>query len=213
MPAVEAISDPNTIAFDADDTLFMRQGIARLGGFAKGRWGFIKKGFRYNYPPYSIDTIPDIDHTLVNRPTSNRAEEISFQFHRNRVVIPGLVDQLKAKVDAGKKIIIISGRAATCDWYDMTYFQLRRQGIPFYDILLTPDGTPTALSKAHGLLITGASEFSDDDLKTQLILSSTFPKRQFNWIRHGMTNIPVLKKELAKRPNLKEVPLSQWMGR
>ncbi|RJP46217.1 MAG: hypothetical protein C4584_01960 [Armatimonadetes bacterium] len=196
---------PNIEGFDLDDTLFMREDITRFAGFLKGR---LKT---YSLPKYTLDTLPDLNHTPVDCPISGRKEQLAFDYHRKRVAIPGVVDKLKAKVDQGKKLIALSGRAATLDWYEMTLEQIARESLPITEIILTPDGVSTSVSKAHGMLVAGVYEFNDDDLKTQLFLSRVYPDRQFNWIRHGLTNIPVKKELLAARPNLRVMPIAEWM--
>lgn len=195
----------NIEGFDLDDTLFMREGITRFAGFLKGR---LKP---YSLPKYTLNTLPDLDHTPIDYPISGRKEQLAFDYHRKRVAIPGVVDKLKAKVDQGKKLVALSGRAATLAWYEMTLEQLAREGLPITEVILTPDGVSTSVSKAHGMLIAGVYEFNDDDLKTQLFLSGFYPGRQFNWIRHGLTNIPAKKEILATRHNLRVVSLAEWM--
>lgn len=176
-----------------------------MAGFLKGR---LKS---YSLPEYTLDTLPDLDHTPVDCPISGWKEQLAFDYHRKRVAIPGVVDKLKAKVNQGKKLIALSGRAATLDWYEMTLEQIAREGLPISELILTPDGISTSVSKAHGMLVAGVGEFNDDDLKTQLYLTQLYPDRQFNWIRHGLTNIPAKEIVLATRPNLRVVPLAEWI--
>ena len=198
--------EANIKGFDLDDTLFMREGITRFGGFLKGRMG-------YSLPKYTLDTLPDLDHTPIDHPISGRREQIAFDYHRKRVAIPGVADRLKAKLDQGKRLIALSGRAATLDWYEMTLEQLTREGMPITEVMLTPKGISTSVSKAHGIGTLGIGEFNDDDLKTQLFLSGLYPDRAFNWIRHGLTNIPAKKEVFAARLNLRVVPIGEWMRR
>lgn len=71
----------NIEGFDLDDTLFMREGITRFGGFLKGRVRSL------SLPKYTLDTLPDLDHTPIDRPVSGLREQIAFDFHRKRVAI------------------------------------------------------------------------------------------------------------------------------
>lgn len=203
-----AEADTNLEGFDLDDTLFMREGITRFGGFLKGRVRSL------SLPKYTLDTLPDLDHTPIDRPVSGRREQIAFDFHRKRVAIPGVADRLKAKLDQGKRLVALSGRAATFDWCEMTVDQLKREGMPITEVVLTPEGISTSVSKAHGIGILGVGEFNDDDLRTQLFLSGLYPDRTFNWIRHGLTNIPpAMEATLASRPNVRTISIREWLGR
>lgn len=199
-------SRPEVVGIDLDDTVFEREWITRFNGFLKGR---VK---RLSFPDYTIESLPDIDHTPIERPMSWN-ERISFNFHSKRRVIPGVAERLKALADNGTRIVALSGRHATIKWYEMTVDQLKHAGIPVTQIFLTPDGESTSVSKAHGILTAGVKEFYDDSLKTQYYLSGLFPEVIFGWIHHNLTDIPLTSKLLEARTNLKDIPLCKWMRR
>lgn len=188
--------------FDIDDTLVMREGVTRLGGFLKGRFK------PYSLPKYTLGTLPILDHTPQDIPGIKRA---SLYFHQRRLAIPGVPERLREKSSRGIKLLGVSGRPATLEWADMTKHQLVREELPISEIILTPHGISTTVSKADAIRKYNIEEFSDDDLKTLYFLSGLFPDRAFNYVRHGLTNIPVNNMDLAGRPNIKVVHLSEWM--
>src|SRR3989344_1713227 len=180
--------------FDIDDTLVRRELVTRFFGSVKGK-------FAHSLPRYSLDDLPILDHSPQDIPG---VKTQSLYWHRRRGAIEGIADRLKTKASDGIQLIGISGRPATLEWDDMTREQLARVGIFLNDVVLTPPGVSTTASKADVIRTLGVKEFSDDDGKTQLYLSGLFPDRMFNWVRHGLANIPsAMEATLASRPNVK----------
>lgn len=190
--------------FDLDDTTVGREGITRFGGFLKGRRG-------YSLPIHTLDDLPVLDHTPLDIPGVKSA---ALWWHVRRKAIPGVANRLRQEIDQGVKIYGISGRPATLEWHKATVSQLQREGIPIEEpnLILTPLGVSTAVSKAVAIRDLGIEEFNDDDLKTILYLAYLFPERSFKWIRHGLTNIPVPKGLFVQRPNIQQIPINEWMS-
>lgn len=194
---------PRIEGFDIDDTLVRRELVTRFFGSVKGR-------FAHSLPKYTLDDLPVLDHTPQ---AIAGVKSQSLYWHSRRGAIEGVAERLKTKATEGTSLIGISGRPATLEWDDMTREQLARLGIFLNDVVLTPPGVSTTASKADVIRTLGVSEFSDDDGKTQFYLSGLFPDRMFNWVRHGLANIPpVMEATLASRPNVRIIPIREWMG-
>ena len=188
--------------YDIDDTLVRRELVTRFFGSVKGR-------FAHSLPKYTLDNLPYLDHAPQDIPG---VKSQSLYWHRRRGAIEGVADRLKTKAAQGIQLIGISGRPATFEWDDMTREQLARLGIILNDVVLTPPGVSATASKADVIRTLGVTEFSDDDGKTQFYLSGLFPDRMFNWIHHGLANIPpAMEATLASRPNVRIISIKEWI--
>lgn len=190
--------------YDVDDTLVGREWVTRFGGAVKGRI------IPWSVPTYTLVDVPVLDREPRNVRGINTG---SFFFHERRRSMPGVAERLQRSADKGNKLIVISGRPLTVEWSDMTKKQLKREGFPINEVILTPLGMSTTMSKADAIRQLDVVEFSDDDLRTVLVLASLFPDRRFNYIRHGLTNIPVRRSQLGTFPNIREIPIQEWMQR
>lgn len=189
--------------YDIDDTLVGAELLTRVAGFIKG-----KTAHNLSVPFYSV-SMPDLNHTPIKATGIN---SILLWFHTRRAAIPGTVERLKTRANQGEEAFAISGRPAFIDWHEGTANQLAREGFPIPPerLILTPKGEKTAVSKAHAIKKLRIEEYSDNDLPTILLNSLLYPEVMFNWIRHGITNIPVDEVILAARDNVRIVPIKVW---
>lgn len=203
MAIVETLS-AKRVGYDIDDTLIDRGGLARF-------LGFIREQFSDGIPDYSLGSIPDLNHEPISKRGINPE---SLWFHCGRKGIPGVAERLKIRTEKGEQAFAISGRLAATDWHEETVRQLAREGFPISKdrVILTPRGVQTFISKAHAIQALGIEQFSDDDLRTQLILSALFPDVGFNWISYRPINGSVNNVLLAARGNLRVVPIEKWMN-
>lgn len=193
--------------FDLDDTLIERGRIIRVAGLVIGRLSPHK---------FSNITLTDIsqlelNHDCVDSPIKGLKERISFAVHARRNVYPGVREKLKQIAADGTTILGNTGRPRKKEWINMTEETLDRADILDYftGIFYTPDGVPTAVSKARAILsltqFYEQVEFDDDDPRTALFIARLFPNVQVNLVQHGLTGLLVSSRELAELPNLKRV--------
>lgn len=137
-------------------------------------------------------------------------------FSETRVAIPGVADRLAQEVTAGKELHLISGRAATEEWYTLTLNQLIAAHYPIDQerIHLTPPGVSTIAYKAAVLEDFDIEEFSDDSGGTILCLALYRPNTRFNWIRYGLTDASrAIGAILNCLPNVNVIAASEWKRR
>lgn len=193
------------IGYDIDNTLVRREWPTSLAEALRG-------GIGYSFPKYPWNTpfaIPDLNHEPVD---TQGIKRVALWFHQRRRAIPGVAERLKKEASQGVELYAISGRPATTEWLNATINQFEREGIPIPGtrIILTPTGVSTRVSKAHAIRELNIEEYSDDDLRTILYLSRSFPDRKFNWISHNLAGIFVPKAIPGYWPNIKIVPINEW---
>lgn len=194
-------------AFDFDDTLIDRGKIVRSVGLVAG---LLKA---YELSSVTLADISRLDFPLgrVDSFIERLKGRISFAAHARKRVYPGVRDELEKIAADGTAILGNTGRPNKREWIAMTEQTLDRAGIRAYftDIFYTPEGVPTAVSKAQVILtLTQAYEnveFDEDDPGTALLIARLFPNVQVNLVQHGLTGLLVSSRELAELPNLKRV--------
>ena len=189
--------------FDLDGTLYGRELVTEYWGAMLGR------AFPYKLPPYTLENLPQLDRIPKNNQFHN---PLSFFFHMRRQVIPGIKERLDRKHAQGITLFGISGRPNTSDWLYGSYCQRREADLPLEKIILTPKGIKGSVSKAEAIEAHNIRRFADDDLRVILYLSDLFPEKNFDYIMHQPTNIPINESDLAQRPNIRVVPLADWMN-
>ncbi len=193
--------------FDFDDTLIGREWVTRISGSAIGR---IRP---HSLPTFSLDDVflLDLNHGRVPVSISGLKERISFEFHARRNVYPGVKRELEIMAAERVDIYGNTGRSHKREWVDMTEETLRRGGVREYfkGIFYTPDGTRTAVSKAHGIqILTGQYEeveFDDDDPRTAYFIAQLFPAVRVNLIQHGSTSLFLARRILDDPSNIRRV--------
>jgi hypothetical protein len=193
--------------YDVDDTLVRRSRLVRFFGAVAGRSSLSS----HSTPGYTVDTLPDLNHTPAD---VVKGKGLNFRMHMGRIAIPGVPEKLQARAAQGAEQFAISGRFSTASWHEGTAAQLTREGYPITPdrVILTPLGEKGRVSKAVAIKNLRLSRFADDDLGTQLFLSFVHPDVEFDWIQYGLTNTHVDKVVLAARPNLRTVPINEWMN-
>lgn len=193
--------------FDFDDTLIGRELVTRSLGLVSG------KVRPHKLPTLTREKIAqlDINHDRVDGHVVGWKEVISFRVHARRSVLPGVKDELERLADQGVNIYGNTGRSNKADWVDMTDETLYRGRVRdhFKGIFYTPEGTKTAVSKAHGLHLLleqyDQVEFDDDDPRTARFIATMFPEVQVNLVQYGSTGLLVARHELETFPNLRRV--------
>lgn len=197
------------IAYDLDDSLDAREGSTRTVSRLKYRF------FSPALPKQTLDEIPVMDHTPVDVPLKglrpkDLQEKLSFYFHFRRPTFPGIPEKLREEAEGGAVLYAISGRKATRAWAKMTEAQLSRDSVPIpaENIILAPIGTSGLLSKADAIRQFRIQKFYEDDRRSVLYLAGLFPDVEFNYIDHYIASLT--KKDLADRPNINVIPITEW---
>jgi hypothetical protein len=202
--------------YDIDDTLVARERITRVAGAAKGKVkAAILDTLHHNPKTYSLNDIPLLDHTPIYRPMRNSKEEIAYHFHIKRKAFPGVAERVRRESTLGIVGIGNSGRNATALWLGGTRSQMDREGIPLRGIILTPDKVSSKVSKVDGIRevadLYEDVEVADDDVDTIFFEAPFFPGARFNLILHEVTNRNVTEEMLALNPNVRLVPITDWI--
>lgn len=195
-------------AYDFDDTLLNRSRSIRVGALIFRR---IFQRHHDQLPP--IDSISPLVRDVRETPITTLGELISYAHHSIIGLIPGVKEVLEADKAEGVDIYGITGRSNKRPWVDMTNRTLEKEGIEplFTDVLFTPKGYRTAVSKADGLRTLQEMyeevEFSDDDPETIAYLAGQFPDITFNYVHYGSTGLIYSEMEHRQFPNVHSVSI------
>ena len=204
--SIERVSRKVCVA-DFDDTTIGREKIIRYLALIGGT---IHPHKLPNLTREDISNL-DINHNRVEGHVKGWWEDKTFRVHRRRKILPGVRDKLARLVDQGVDIYGNTGRSNKSDWVDMTDETLQRGGVRNYfkEIFYTPEGTKTAVSKAHGLYLLLEQyddlEFYDDDPRTTHFIAAMFPEIQVKLIQYRSTGLLVARRDLETLPNLKKI--------
>lgn len=187
--------------YDLDGTLLYREQITMF-----------LSALRSRNPWRKIPNISEFDHGRAEGNLSGIKERISYFFHMNRVVIPGVRDLMAKSYQEGADIYIVTGRSSKACWYDGTKNQLERVGILAYvrdpsRRLHTPGGRFTACSKLHALYeiskVYRKTRMTDDDWPTVHLLATKLPNVLLRYVYHGFPCIYP-----PKHPNISIIDLA-----
>ncbi|MDO8503452.1 MAG: hypothetical protein Q7S60_02055 [bacterium] len=198
---------PKVRAFDLDNTLLEGGGIT---GVVASVYRRISLQHLPNLTAGEIAKL-DLHHGRIDDGRVEGWERIAFEIHARRRVFPGVRDALEIIAAQGAHIYGNTGRPNKGKWVDMTYETLDRAGIGglFMNVAFTPEGTRTAVSKAHRLLQLLETyeevEFDEDDPRTVEFLAKLFPKVRINFIQHGTSGLLMSRQELEAFPNVRRV--------
>lgn len=172
--------------FDADDVMFNRGGITRLGGYL---FGMLTRNTRHD-----ALRLRALDRTVSNRPVRG-PERAILNIHARRWMypeVPRLIGTIHHKKEAA---YVNSGRPNVAAWVDMTRDRLYYYGIGhlFNGMFLRPEGVSTAESKFEALHTLSRMyeqvRFADDDGRTILRLAPVVPKNvELNLLEQPLTH-------------------------
>lgn len=149
--------------------------------------------------------IPDnVDRTVNTRPISSVKEAVSYYFHRNRGLKPGVLEFImkRESVKFGN-----TGRKNRPQWINLTWEQLNSQGVDdIEDIYFTPPGMENLISKGAALNslrehYTSITHY-DDDPYTLLLLAQHFPDIRFVLVEDSSTALLLSHVDLSEYPNV-----------
>lgn len=191
------------LGVDLDDSVLWREVFTRYFGHAKDLV------FRPSLPKKTLDDIPKLDHSPVDRSIKGPKEIMSAFFHSRRTAIPGVAEKIREVVANKTPVYAISGRRATLPWFEMTEAQLIQENIPISseNIYLTPKGSSSLESKADCIRELGITEVIEDNRRTALYLAKLFPHVRIDYIAHGLANLS--KRDLAENPNITVIPIEE----
>lgn len=196
-----AVTAERRVGFDGDGVVVWREPAAFYPGFLKNLI------LRPSLPTKGLQDIPRMDHTPQDLPRRGWKDRISARFHYERIAIPGVAEIIRGEIESGNFVCIVTGRKATCNWYDQTEAQLKRENIHPTAIFMTPVGMSGLDSKADVIREEKITDFFEDDKRTILFLAGLFPDVRFNHIDHGLE--PLTEEELRQNPNINVIPIDQ----
>lgn len=191
------------LGVDLDDSVLWREILTRYFGYAKDMI------LRPSLPKKTLEDIPKLDHSPVDRSIKGPMEIVSAFFHFRRTAIPGITEKIREVIANETPVYAISGRRATKPWFEMTEAQLIQENIPISNknIYLTPKGSSSLESKADCIRELGITEVIEDNKRTALYLAKSFPHVRIDYIAHGLANLS--KKDLAENPNITVIPIEE----
>lgn len=189
------------LGVDLDDSALWREVFTRYFGHAKDVI------LRPSLPKRTLEDIPKLDHSPVDRSIKGPMEIVSALFHFRRTAIPGIAEKIREVIANETPVYAISGRRATKPWFEMTEAQLIHENIPISkkNIYLTPKGSSSLESKADCIRKLGITEVIEDNKRTALYLAKLFPHVRIDYIAHGLANLS--EKDLAENPNITVIPV------
>ena len=135
------------------------------------------------------------NHEPVNVPVRNKREQDSLDRHARREFFPSAIAEIQGCATSGIPVYIATGRSNKQEWVVMTEASLKNAGVRQWvsGIYYTPDGIPTATSKAHVMHLLSQQyetlEFDDDDPRTVAVLARLFPDMTINYVAHGLARL------------------------
>lgn len=201
--------------YDIDNTLVSRGKLITISGGLNTQLSIAWSNVFPSAKVYSLSEIPVVNHTLIDSPIRNLKEKISHHFHTRRRAFPGVPVRIKERSAAGIHNFGNTGRKATWQWATGTGDQLEREGYNLLQVFYTPRGVPTWISKGDGvrIIVQGYEdvEMNDDHWPTIIFLAPRFPTVRFNFIDHGLSRGIITKEVLSQNPNIRVVPISDWV--
>lgn len=193
-------------SWDLDDTVIGRESPTRWLGAIK------QKVARTKFHHTSLDQLPVIGREIVDDPLTP-LELVSYSVHSMRSVLPqarNWIDELRAE---GVANYGNTGRANKRAWVDMTQETLDEGSVGFADIFFTPNGVPTALSKASAIkeLRNTYPHVShvDDDPRTAVLIARLYPEVTVYLAQYGTTGLLFSRQEVDRYPNIQRVNMLQ----
>lgn len=191
-------------SWDLDDTVIAREGITRGLGIVKSAVR------RQQLLTLHRAELPRLDRTPVDVPLA-LTERISYAVHAQRQVFPWVRSLLEVTRSRDMDHYGNTGRSNKRAWVDMSYRTLEQGGVAhlFEDVFFTPEGTPTAVSKAAGIrdLLVQYDEVNhvEDDPRTAVFLAGLFPEVTVYLVQYGTTGLLYSHAEVSSFPNIRRV--------
>ncbi len=201
-------------SLDLDDVVVGRESFTRYMGVLLARLRA-----QHRTPRYEVPNDLEVNREIVDVPLKGLGERISYAVHARRNVQTGVRPFLEVAQEKGVGIYGNTGRVNKPAWVEMTRETLLRGGVIdfFDDIYFTPQGLPTAVSKAAGIRDLQKKYPTvfhvDDDPRTVVFLASHFPHMTLFMMLYNTSNVMYPRAELNKYENIVPIASLKEVGR